>query len=297
MHFDVGHPDMPDREETSLTPNEAFRTLGNETRLDILRALADALQAGEQAVSFTDLRERAGLSDAGNFDYHLDQLRGTFIRETELGYALRLRGLEIIGTVFAGTLTDHRHEADVASGECLFCDAALTVEYANGALVVRCTRGHAVMANLFPPGGAEDRDLDELIGVVDQLTRQQLELAVESICPNCYGRMTPVIEEGDLIEYRFRASCERCGMAYTTTVGMVLTRHPAVVAFYRDHGRDVTMTRLWKLEIAQPENVERVSTSPARFLVRIGLDDEVLEITADKTGQAVETERRIADEE
>jgi DNA-binding transcriptional ArsR family regulator len=293
----MGYSDMPEREETSLTPEEAFRTLGNETRLDILQALAEALRAGEQAVSFTDLRERAGLSDTGNLDYHLDQLRGTFIRETELGYALRLRGLEIIGTVFAGTLTDHRHEADVASGECLFCDAALTVEYADGALVVRCTRGHAVMANLFPPGGAEDRDVDELVGVIDRMTRQQLELAAESVCSNCYGRMTPVVEEGELIEYRFRATCERCGMAYTTTVGMVLARHPAVAAFYHDHGRDITAIRLWRLALAQPDAVERVSTSPARFLVRVVLDDEMLEITVDGTGKAVETERReVADE-
>lgn len=54
-------------------------------------------------------------------------------------------------------------------------------------------------------------------------------------------------------------------------------------------------TRLWRLALAQPDTVERDSTSPARFLVRVVLDDEVLEITVDGSGRALETERRSVD--
>jgi len=283
---------MPDQEdETGLAPEETFRVLGNETRLDVLRVLSEALRDNEEALSFTALRERVGVADEGNFDYHLNQLRDTFIRRTEAGYTLRMRALDLVGTVLAGTLTDNWREASVVSGTCLFCDAPLTAEYAEGMLSVRCTHGHAVMANLCPPGKAENRDLDYLVSLADHLTRQQLELAIKGICSNCYGQMTPRIEEGELMEYRFHASCEQCGMKYMTTVGMALARHPAVVAFYHDHGRDIAAERLWTLALAQPDNIECISATPARFLVQVVLDTETLELTIDERGAITEIER------
>jgi len=270
---------------------EAFAELGNEVRLRVLAALSDALRDGEGALAFSDLRDRVGYEDDGNFGYHLERLRESFVRKTEDGYVLQARGLDVVGTMFAGALADGDHQTATVDSECLFCDAPLLVEYATGALVVRCRHGHAVLSNIYPADGAGHGDIDRLVDVVGTTTAHQLELARDGVCANCYGEMEPRIEAGDVMEYRFRAPCTRCGMQYTAPVGMAFTRHPAVVAFYHRHDRDPTEERLWELELSRPEAVARRSNDPVRFAVTVTLDDESLELALDDEARVVRSER------
>ncbi len=74
---------------------DAFEILGNETRLAILFALWEAMDPGsplsepsDPAVSFSDLKERVGIRDSGQFNYHLDKLVGPFVDQSEEGYTL-----------------------------------------------------------------------------------------------------------------------------------------------------------------------------------------------------------------
>ncbi len=69
-------------------PTDALAVLGDETRIAILRVLADA----EEPLAFSQLRRRAGIDDAGRFNYHLSELREYFVREADGGYALREAG-------------------------------------------------------------------------------------------------------------------------------------------------------------------------------------------------------------
>jgi DNA-binding transcriptional ArsR family regulator len=48
-----------------LSPDAAFSVLGDETRLRILRTLGDATDL----LSFSELRERLGRPDSGQFNY------------------------------------------------------------------------------------------------------------------------------------------------------------------------------------------------------------------------------------
>lgn len=73
-------------------PTDALAVLGDETRVAILRALAEA----DEPVPFTELRRRAGVDDAGRFNYHLSTLREYFVREEDGGYALRNAGSRIV---------------------------------------------------------------------------------------------------------------------------------------------------------------------------------------------------------
>jgi hypothetical protein len=59
--------------------------------LSILLGLWEAFEpfTEENAVSFSELRDRVGTRDSGQFNYHLDQLTGHFIRATDSGYELR----------------------------------------------------------------------------------------------------------------------------------------------------------------------------------------------------------------
>lgn len=65
-------PDSDTDEPTPLTPEEAFAVLGNEIRVDILRAL---WEAGEP-LAYSELQERIGVCDSGRFNYHLRKLVG-----------------------------------------------------------------------------------------------------------------------------------------------------------------------------------------------------------------------------
>lgn len=63
---------------------DALETLAHETRLSILRTLADA----DRPLRFSELRKRIGLTDTGKFNYHLSELLGRFVRESDGGYEL-----------------------------------------------------------------------------------------------------------------------------------------------------------------------------------------------------------------
>jgi DNA-binding transcriptional ArsR family regulator len=75
-------------------PTDALAVLGDETRIAILRGLA----AAEEPLAFTELRRRAGVDDAGRFNYHLSELREYFVREAEGGYAFREAGSRVVAT-------------------------------------------------------------------------------------------------------------------------------------------------------------------------------------------------------
>ncbi|MFB9807964.1 winged helix-turn-helix domain-containing protein [Haladaptatus pallidirubidus] len=62
---------------------DAFQLLADETRLEILFALWNA---PEWTATFTELKDAVGMRDSGQFQYHLNQLAGTFIRQVDDGY-------------------------------------------------------------------------------------------------------------------------------------------------------------------------------------------------------------------
>lgn len=105
----------------STDPAEALSVLADETRLAILRALADA----DEPLSFSRLRERTGISDSGRFSYHLRQLCEYFVRDTPEGYELGHAGARVIdvtGAVSDSAATDPAAMSiDGPSEECPVC--------------------------------------------------------------------------------------------------------------------------------------------------------------------------------
>jgi DNA-binding transcriptional ArsR family regulator len=71
---------------------EALNAIANEHRIRILRALATA----DEPLSFSELRRAVGLEDPGRFNYHLSELRGRFVTETETGYDLGDAGQRVV---------------------------------------------------------------------------------------------------------------------------------------------------------------------------------------------------------
>lgn len=73
-------------------PSDALAVLAEETRVRILRTLAEA--GGPMA--FSELRRAAGVEDAGRFNYHLSRVCEHFVRETESGYELDRAGARLV---------------------------------------------------------------------------------------------------------------------------------------------------------------------------------------------------------
>ncbi|APW96600.1 transcriptional regulator [Halobiforma lacisalsi AJ5] len=80
-------------------PTDALEALGDETRLAILRTLAEA----DEPLPFSELRDRVGVRDSGRFNYHLSRLCEYFVRERTDGYELGHAGTRLIATADAAT--------------------------------------------------------------------------------------------------------------------------------------------------------------------------------------------------
>ncbi|MFB6118861.1 winged helix-turn-helix domain-containing protein [Halosegnis sp.] len=264
---------------------EVFGLLGNELRVDILRALADG-----DGLSFSQLRDRVGEPDSGKFNYHLRQLLGTFVRDGEAGYELTLAGERIVGAVIAGTYTaDAALPAVAVDDPCPVCGVAeLYASYEDERARVVC-RACDEWQNTFPfpPGTLDQYDPAELPAAFDRWMRAQFEQVTAGFCTNCAGRLTGELEPEDApptVVYR----CDRCGDTVRAAVAMPVLFHPATRGFLYDHGVDPSTTPSWRL--LTWDDLEQ-SADAEGALVRLSLDGEMLSGRLDAAGQVTSVER------
>ncbi|WP_135536194.1 ArsR/SmtB family transcription factor [Halostella pelagica] len=232
-----------------MTPAEAFSVIGNETRLEILEAL---WTAEERPVSFSDLRKRVGMRDSAQFNYHLDKLRGQFVRKTEDGYGFRHAGWAVIHAVQAGSINEHpRIEPFGVEGDCVDCGAGLQASYDDERIVVDCEECGRIHANYpFPPGGLDDRTTGEVMAAFNQRVRHLHCLMADGVCPECSGTVETTVERDPAtleLDVAVRHECQRCRHQLTTSIGQVLLDHAEIVSFYRDHGIDLNQVPFWTL--------------------------------------------------
>lgn len=177
-------------DEGGLSPDEAFRLLGDETRLAILRAVWDS----DGPVSFSAIGERVGRPDSGQFNYHINRLRGPFLSQRDGGYRLTQAGREVVRAVLAGTITE-RPETGPASidAPCAACGGRLVVRYDEYATIECADCGATAMWNEFPPAGLDGRTPAEVATAFDRWTQRRFRLAMDGICPNCAAETTTTL--------------------------------------------------------------------------------------------------------
>jgi DNA-binding transcriptional ArsR family regulator len=303
MAVDSGDAEEPD-------PAELFSVVGNETRVEILRAFVERrrencerarageleeMEAWEATLSFSELQEAVGIEDSGQFNYHLQQLLGRYVQEVEDGYMLTLNGTEIAGTILSGGYGGATMEEQELDADCTVCDADVVAGYRAGALVVHCEDDHFLMGQGLPTGAVEGKSLEELLTLTARLARHENELLVSGTCSYCYGPTT--VEVGEAAdwqdcEFGLQGFCKRCGMLFAGAVGTVLLGHPAVVAFYHDHGVDARERMPWELGFLRgAEQVERIGEDPDRFAVTVSADGDELVATVDGDGDVVDVSR------
>ncbi|WP_255196689.1 ArsR/SmtB family transcription factor [Halorarius litoreus] len=291
--------DVPGDVASTPAAAEVFAAVGNETRLAILRALWDA---EERPVSFTDLRRTVGIEDSAQFNYHLRQLTGRFVRKTDEGYDLRFAGREMVRAVVIGTFTeDPTLDAFETGGAYVDCGGGLQASYTEELVHIECGDCGRLHSRLpFPASGLRDRSPEELLAAYDRRVRHDYALTVDGVCPACSGRMETQFDPSFLVgvgegtadecsippEFGVEHTYTQCDTALRAAVGMCLLDAPVVGAFYRDNGVDVSAVPYWELPWAMGEDTTLVTDEPLR--VAVAVEDDRLRVVVDESLAVVE---------
>lgn len=284
---------MSDPEEAAIPPDDAFNVLGDETRMEILQTLGEA----DESLSFSELRERVGIRDSGQFNYHLDKLKGHFVQKTEAGYALERSGERVIQAVLSGAVTETPELAPTAiEKECVYCGEETVVSFRDGHLNHYCTEcsgsygdkpvqgGEKTLGFLgrmpLPPAGLRDRTPDTLFETTAIWGSLDVMAVGRGVCPRCSApieQTVSVCEDhdpsgGTCDECGFhdavlcRTACSNCTVENEVPLTVLLVADPDLLAFLGDYGID-PMTNWADLDWDE----EIVSTDPfeARFTCHV----------------------------
>lgn len=137
-------------ESGTLSPEEAFAVIGNETRIQILKALCEA----DRPLGFSELYDRIDYEYTSNFSFHLDKLLGLFVEKSnwaaaspepqtpnappagvvdetgDQGYIPTRRGIRIYQAIHSGAVTDDLViEPSKIDRECPFCVEPVYASY------------------------------------------------------------------------------------------------------------------------------------------------------------------------
>lgn len=280
-------------DEASTDPERAFWLLSDETRIAILRAL---WETSNDSLSFTELRERVGNPNSGQFNYHLGKLKEHFVSKGEAGYTLTQAGREVVRAVLAGSLTDYPYmNAVPIDSHCPECRAPLIVRYDEYGIVECSECENTVMWNEFPPAALAGRRSEEVAEAFDRWTRNRFHLAMEGICPNCACEMA--VKNFDDPEEGGPATNHRCrNCKYEARVPLFghVIRHPAVVSFFYEYGIDIANLPYWELRTLARDFDETVLTDdPWTASVTVAADDACLRLTLNERLEITNVEASV----
>ncbi|SIR82333.1 hypothetical protein SAMN05421858_3967 [Haladaptatus litoreus] len=265
-------------EATNERIRDAFQLLANETRLEILFALWNA---PEWTATFTELKDAVGMRDSGQFQYHLNQLAGTFIRRTDDGYTHLASGIALYRAMLGSVAGTESIDSIPLDEFCPDCENRLRLTYENQVFFARCSAcDETVLSSPFLPAGLDNRIDDERLWAFDRWTRRLVGNLRDGVCPWCASRVNHELSVEDSTEssaeseggsnVRIVHTCNRCGGFLKTTVGENVIDHPAVISFFYDRGKDITSIPHWKLDFCtSDEGVELISEEPVEIRLTI----------------------------
>lgn len=269
--------------DVDIEPEEAFAMLGNETRIDIVRVLGEA--RGEP-LSFSELHGAVGIRDSGQFNYHLNQLIGTFVRRTDDGtYKLSYAGSRVVGAIFSGEFNRSATLGTFAlDSDCAHCATQLKATYEDERVKIRCPGCDELDTGFgFPPGGVQNRTPEELTTVFDRWLRSMFALIIDNICYNCAGSlMASITDESEFLhpddQVCIEYVCDRCADSSTLSVSSYLYLRPEVVRFYYEQGVDLHEIEMWNARSFIESDISIASRDPWRIETTLDHEDRRLSL-------------------
>jgi ribosomal protein L37AE/L43A len=319
----------PEESQSDIAPEAVFELLGNEIRMGILRALWEAYDplSTENAVSFSDLYEAVPVSDSGQFNYHLDKLRGRYVERTEGGYQFRPVGLRLVQSVIAGAGQEGTFEPTDIAVDCRRCGGDTRLIYDGGRVYHVCTDcgGHfesdeypegTLWGKSLSPAGVANRSPEELFATLTFLDWPISARLTGNVCPRCSG----VLEQSLAVcydhEHGDEEPCPNCGYSEpirahwvcaackhhaTGSISGVVKNHPAVISFLYDHDVDFgypystnefdTVVENERLKAELTYGQDLVSTDPLRVRVTVEHDGDELVLVLDENLSVLDVTR------
>lgn len=293
------------------TAADIFALLSDESRVDILRAVAIAQHeqgpsnSGFAPLSFSEIYERVDVGNTSKLSYHLGELTGTFLRKTEGGYSFTHAGEQIVRFILA---ENFRRPADLdiieTEGTCLYCgetqlEAGLDDQY----FMVRCPScDRPVTGYIVTPAQARAHSGTALLESLKRKQATEFSLVQEGICPECAGRIrTEILDVSEQalpeevpVSYFTIDECEACLRRYSGPLPYCAAFRTASIAFHWDHGVDIMGTGWWELHSNLMEGrwtAEQIATDPAEYRVELRYEDATLRVFLDDDGETTRTER------
>lgn len=300
--------------DAGVSPDDAFATLGNEIRLEIVRRLGDA----DGPLSFSELRDAVDVRDSGQFNYHLGELVGQFVHKTDEGYTLRQAGERVVEAVLSGAVTEAPvMEPTPVDETCHYCGAQIMVRYRAEQVDVFCTGCAGTYGDVhatdgidvpeeygwlggmpLPPVGLEGRDADGVLRAAFGLGQTEFVAASSGICPRCSARTDRSIEAcddhadggicrncGRRRSVVFSSTCTNCNFATGGGVIQGLFAETEFLAFMTSHGvnpMNPDSVTEYLSAISDYEAIVR-SRSPLEVEVRLTVDGDTFVRTIDES--------------
>jgi DNA-binding transcriptional ArsR family regulator len=306
-------------DSTALSPDEAFSVLGNETRVRMLQTLGEA--AGP--LSFTELRDRVGIRQGAQFNYHLDKLVGHFVAKTDDGYALRQAGRRVVEAVLSGAITDDPtvERTEVEAWPCPYCGAPSEVAFREERVERYCTDCpglyDAAAARMrpdfegeygdlgaleLPPAGVQGRSAEEILWAAFTWSYAEWLVAANDVCPRCSAtvdRSVTVCECHDTDAsicdrcgrrqaVAFRVECENCNFSRGSIVSMHLAASTELLAFLTARGV-APLSDPWDWGWEYDEEIRSTDPFAGRFTFTV--DGDSITLTVDDDLDVIDAER------
>lgn len=295
---------QPD-EDQRLTPTEAFGLLGNETRLAILRELAQQRRVNWQfeGMQFADLRKAVGMRDAGTFSYHLDKLTGVFVEKQGDEYVLNAGGIEIADAILTGRYgnTDDERVTTVEY-VCPTCSANLQAFYRGGQFGLFCEEHGYLLGTTIPPAAVDGRSMAEVVEIATRDMKQDMERATNGVCFHCWGKMVIRLQQDPPIEHPATGEtyepeenpfnegvvavlgCERCETVVWLEPDICVTRHPANIALRYRNDFDVDSFMHLSPQVELERTVTVTSTEPLEVSLTVESDETRVQYVLEEDG-------------
>lgn len=263
---------------------EAFSLLAHEIRLDILLALLDHWHADRtEPQGYSELMHAVGIEDSGKFNYHLDKLRGTYLRKVEGGYVPLASATALYRAVLGNQPTASVDRTDFAlETPCPECETGLMASYEKEFLSVTCQSCESRVAQFtypLPKNGLTNRDAQEIVRTVHRRARYHVGLARTGQCPFCAGCTAIDIRIDDPdTEFEVEMTCDTCTFLIQVDLLFSLLLDSRVAGALLELGVPVESAYKWEL----PTPATRVeSRDPLRIVLDIQVDDRTASIVVD----------------
>lgn len=300
--------DIGDAEVAVDQAAEAFRTLGDPTRVAIIVELVIAGRSGDAPLSFAELRRRTGIDDSGRFNYHLDQLQPRFVESTDDGYSARYAASLANALVQSRAAPSGSIELETPIDRpCLLCDEPPVAHYGSDRLTIRCeTTDEQLMGIPVPPSIAADGTMDDIVSFAEVQGRNHLLHGRQGRCADCWSSVERYV---DPVEFPPDAAhhwqsltpplqayfdCDRCQLEFSIPLRVVVGDHPTIVAFHHDHG--VAIDGIKTLRDFSAMLVESTEVTDDGAVLMFAADDDRLEVEVDDSFAVVDVTRMTADD-